>query len=65
MVNNPGDLTFEATEVEQPSLEEAYLAFMSKRGKLEGARQDEEHSAPEATDEKKGRKRRKRKKDKE
>lgn len=65
VVNDRKDLTFEASEVEQPSLEEAYLAFMSKRGKLEGARQDEEHNAPEAPSEEKGRKRRKKKKDRE
>ncbi len=41
VVKNKLDLSFDATEVENPSLEEAYLAFMSRRGKVEGARQDE------------------------
>lgn len=55
VVDDRKDLTFEATEVGQPSLEEAYLAFMAMRGKLERARQDEEHNAAEAPATKKSR----------
>lgn len=59
VVEERKDLTLEAVEVEQPSLEEAYLAFMAKRGKLERARQDEESETAETSTSKRSRRKRK------
>ena len=42
VVRDSSELTLEAKKVDQPSLEEAYLAFMSKRGRIDEARQHEE-----------------------
>ena len=42
VVENTSDRPVNAELVEEPTLEEAYLAFMASRGKLETARQDED-----------------------
>ncbi len=43
------EFSVDAVPVKKPTLEEAYLAFMAKRGKLERAIQTEEESSPEPT----------------
>lgn len=44
VVEDPADKPANAEVVEEPTLEEAYLAFMAARGKLESARQDEDEN---------------------
>ena len=56
VVDSPDTVPSNASPVEHPSLEEAYLAFMAKQGKLEAASQVEEE-VPEGKKKKKARKR--------
>lgn len=44
VVEDPAEKPANAEVVDEPTLEEAYLAFMAARGKLESARQDEDEN---------------------